>query len=185
MILHSGGAIGADTWFAKMASINNIDVYIHSFQGHSIKELTKTSKIIIHTNDLDKAMEAITDANKQLQRHIPLNKYVLNLILRDYFQICNSQYVFAVSTLINERIVKGGTGWAIEMSIERKIPIVLFDDFQKKWFYFSYKNMSFKQTNSNPPKGFLPSLNLLNITGIGSRNISNDGIAAIKSLFFL
>lgn len=184
MILHSGGAVGADTWFAKIATTNNIEVYIHSFQGHSIKEVTKTSKVIIHNGSWDIAMDAVTEANKQLGRRIPMKKYVLNLILRDYFQICNSDYVFAVSSLINKRLISGGTGWAIEMSIQRKIPIVIFDDSKKQWFYFSYKDMCFKRTKSIPPKGFLVNLNVQNVTGIGTRNISQDGIEAIKQLFF-
>lgn len=197
MFLHTGGADGSDHSFALTASkYSDYKVFIHSFSGHrvNLKGMTEEQmsrvEVVIHPKDeLSKGFSAIEEASKILKRHLSMKEYVMNLLLRNYFQIKDSEYVFAIAQLQNNRMVKGGTGWAVEMAIQKKIPVVVFSESTQtdgSWYYFSYKQQIFQKTYGNPPKGFLSTLakqGIRNITGIGTRELSEQGKEAIKMLF--
>ena len=197
MFLHTGGADGSDHAFALIAS-NNPDcrVLVHSFAGHRVninrmtEEQKSRVKVVIHSKDeLSEGFSYIDKASKVLKRHLPMKEYVMNLLLRNYFQIKDSEYVFAVAPLQNNRMVKGGTGWAVEMAIQQKLPVVVFSDSpqtESSWYYFSYKKQIFQKTHGNPPQGFLLNLKqqgIKNVTGIGTRELSEQGREAIRMLF--
>ena len=187
MILHTGGAKGADFFFAReMLSAGEVAI-LHSFDGHNPNVSGLSGyKILRHSKDelFNEAWPAYEKANQVLKRHVPRKEYVRNLILRDYFQIKDSEYVFAVAPMDSEKTVAGGTGYAVQMAIDKEIPVILFDDNRSfTWHYFSYKYNRFMQVNHSPERGYALSLTKENITGIGSRNISQTGASAIRLLF--
>ena len=69
--------------------------------------------------------------------------------------------------------VSGGTGYAVEMAIQAGKPVYLFDQRTNKW----YANTDGTWVESNTP------VLTKNFAGIGSRNISQEGINAIKDVY--
>lgn len=173
-ICFSGGASGSDMAFELESIKHNIKVVAFSFDGHT----TKSENIyILSDKQLKEGFEHIKIANENLDRNIKNQKqYIRNLISRDWFQVKNSDTIFAIGTLQSENSVNGGTGWAVQLSIDNKKTIYLFEQEFNQWYYFDYESNAFEIYEEIPK--------LTNkFAGIGTRNINKNGITAIKNLF--
>lgn len=184
MILHTGGAKGSDYYFAKYALSNNISVRVHSFVSANVLEFNGMEIVRYSNAELDNAYDECNRACRALQRRLPNDRYCRNLILRDYFQIKDSQCVFAVAQIDSEgRTVKGGTGWAVEMAKHKQIPILVYSEIKSKWYKYGYDKYEFEIINTLPPTGFIKTLAFSDITGIGTRNICENGIKELERIF--
>jgi hypothetical protein len=113
------------------------------------------------------------------------SQYVRNLLSRNWFQVKNSDAIFAIGKILKPGekgskyknktdidIVDGGTGYAVMMGIETNKPTYVFDQFKNKWFKW---NENFVETEE-------PTLTQ-NFAGIGTRELNENGINAIKSIY--
>jgi hypothetical protein len=76
--------------------------------------------------------------------------------------------VFAIGEFIRDNesgalVVNGGTGWAVQMSIDNKKPVHVYDLNQKGWYTYNYETNSWE--NEETPKL------TKNFAGIGTRSI--------------
>jgi hypothetical protein len=174
MICHSGGAPGADQCFSDEGERYGVNTIAYSFKNHS----TKSKNVKILTEDeLKEGMDHVKIANKTLKRRIGnISPYVRNLLARDWFQVKNSEAVFAVSSLQDESKVFGGTGWAVQIGIDNDKIIYVFDQNQNKWFRFSYIIHKFIEMNEEP-------VLTDNFAGIGTRELNENGKNAITLLY--
>lgn len=173
-ICHTGAAIGADFIFENESIKKGFKVIAYSFEGHNTKS---KNRLILSPDELTEGFEHIKIANQRLNRNIyNLNSYVKNLISRDWFQVKNSDTIFAVGNIDKSDSVMGGTGYAISCGIDNKKPIYLYEQNYNYWYYFDYENMRFEIFEG------IPKLTE-NFAGIGTRNINNEGIRAIVNLF--
>lgn len=185
--LNSGGAIGADTIFEKAAKAAGHVVKAMSFKGHDTKS---KNRIKILPDFLKAADKFIEKANKALKRKIPTKQYVKNLLRRNYYQVKDVNQVIAVGHLTPlKNQVRGGTGWAVQMSIdlgrvENKMAmkdIHVFDLAKNEWTKWNGKTF----VKAEPP------VLSDNYAGIGARPYSKDnpfgitkeGEAAILDLY--
>ena len=75
----------------------------------------------------------------------------------------------------SNKLVDGGTGWAVQMAINNNKPVWLFEQKFKQWmFYYPPKNR-FEEINC------IPSLSK-QFAGIGTRQIDENGKQAIKEI---
>ena len=170
----SGGAPGSDYIFENESIKHNFKVIAYSFDGHNTKSL---NSLILSLNQLKEGFKHIEIANKILNRNIyNISSYVKNLISRDWYQLKNSDTIFAIGSLQTENIVLGGTGWATQLAIDNKKTVYLFEQNYNQWYYYDYESNKFEIFEN------IPTLTE-NFAGIGTRNINNDGINAILSLF--
>ncbi len=66
--------------------------------------------------------------------------FIRNLIYRNYYQIKDSEIVFAVADITPDgKNVEGGTGWAVAMAKIRELPIFVFQQTIDSWMKFNYK----------------------------------------------
>ena len=173
-ICMSGGAEGSDTIFELESIKNDIKVISYSFNGHNTRS---RNRYILTDNELNEGFEKILESNKILNKNLSnISKYVKNLLSRNWFQVKNSDTIFAIGTLKNDIIVNGGTGYAVAMAMIEKKPIYVFEQNRNVWFYFNYNSNKFEVFNGTP-------ILTEKFAGIGTRNINNYGIEAIKSLF--
>ena len=127
-------------------------------------------------------------ANKILSRW-GIEKY-MNLLARNWAQLKYSDEIFAIGNIVDPgkkskkgylskskiQTVGGGTGYACSMAIQNNKPLYVFDQDLSKWFRWSYSTHSFIEID--PPK-----ISSNNFAGIGTREINDNGINAIKNLY--
>lgn len=122
---------------------------------------------------------------RYLKRTFPCGSvYVNNLLRRNYYQIEDTNCIYAISSLTqNEcRVVTGGTGWAVTMGILKKVPeIYLFDVNKNHWLYYAHSYCDpylwhdIKKKNIPLPSG--------KYTGIGKHDLPENGANAIRELY--
>lgn len=170
----SGGASGSDMVWESESIKHNIKVVAYSFKDHNTKS---SNTFILSPNHLKEGFKHIEIANKMLNRNIyNISSYVKNLISRDWFQVKSSEAIFAIGRLQTEKTVSGGTGYAVQLAIDNKKPIYLFEQNDNQWFYFDYESNRFEIYEE------IPKLTE-KFAGIGTREINDNGIKAIINLF--
>lgn len=183
---HSGGAEGADTYWEKLGEEYGIKTKAYSYK--TPKHLS-VNKVEISDDDYKEGIIEVNKANKNLNRY-GIHKY-MNLLARNWAQVKYSEQIFAVGTIIKPNaknirgyynkgkydIVDGGTGYCCQMSINNKREVFVFDQLKLKWFRWSYTTMSFVSLNDTPV------INVQNFAGVGTRQITSDGIQAIRDVY--
>lgn len=145
---HSGMATGSDTVWAKAADAAGIKTIGHSFKGHG-----KGSRPALETrNELtEKQLEAADEfvekaAMRMGEKYDPIIKttgkqasddaFRINLLRRNYYQIKDADAVIAITQLADKSRLKtvGGTRYAVQMGIDKGVPVYVFDQVKKSWF---------------------------------------------------
>jgi hypothetical protein len=175
-VCHSGGCTGADMAWETAGEEYGVKTIAYSFPGHT--QYGKNQKVLTPA-ELTEGFEAVMRANKTLKKY-PQGQptYVKNLLARNWFQVKNSEAIFAVGKLRDNLTVEGGTGWAVQMAVDCDKPVFLFfqDDMGGGWF--RYKPI----TGFESMGGEIPKLTE-NFAGIGTRKLNNYGLQAICDVY--
>lgn len=181
---HTGGAIGSDIFFEVVSLKYNISVKAYSFKEHNTKS---NNRIILTVPELFEGWDKAQIAAKSLKRNTyNLSPYVKKLLSRNWFQVKNSESIFAIGNILDvkeqgqriknntsKQIVDGGTGYAVEMAIQHNKPVYIFNQKDNKWY--KWKLDIFAETSTpNLTKDF---------AGIGTRNLNKYGKFAIIDIF--
>ena len=161
---HSGGAIGSDTMWGEIGEEYGV-VSNHYYHGAK----TPNGNIEITEEQFERGKQHVYKANETLHRRP--DKY-MNLLARNWIQVENSDAVFAIGQLKNN-VVDGGTGWAVQMAIDVNKPVYVFDQERNKWYTNVDKDWIEIGTPTLTP----------NFAGIGTRNINQNGIKAIRDVY--
>lgn len=180
--IHSGGAKGADTFFGELGKRFGYKVLHHSFDDHRpTPKAYKNGQVITHAQEDLNAKKAILEkAREHLGRQAPKNQFIENLLLRNAYQVQDSQLVVAVSKVSNFKrcYVAGGTGYAVSMAYVANKPILVFDQEREEWFY-SIKGSSLYALERQPDVLKFPE----RFAGIGTRDINNAAMAELSQIF--
>lgn len=186
----SGGAEGSDLMWGMTAGHAGHIVHHWSFAGHKSKA-PKEEIVVLTQEQLNLADVHLELAAKTLKRYWPPQKeYVRNLLRRNWFQVCESESLYAVSTLNKldplERMsietqvkatVAGGTGWAVEMFLNKynreACKCFVFDQEACSWFEW-IGGMWSRIYEPPQPIGVW--------AGIGTRQLAVNGKLAIRVL---
>ena len=157
--------------FGDVAVADGHNVIHYGFDGMKakVKKLHMLTPVKLETAD-----PFVGEAAILLNRGLPRENYVKNLIRRNYFQVKDAERVYAITRW---NLKKGsttgetmegqlgrGTGWTVAMAMILKIPeIYLFVMEKDCWYIYNHK-ISQWQTSASPPKPHG------RYTGIGSRN---------------
>lgn len=159
--------------------------------SYKTKYHTTENKVEISDIDYEEGVIEITKANKFLKR-FGIHKY-MSLLARNWSQVKYSDEVFAIGTIVEPgkkgskgyynksdlQVVEGGTGYAVQMSINHNKPVYVFDQDKDKWFRWSYTSLKFIEV-TKPLK-----ISYENFAGIGTREIKPNGIKAIEEIYKL
>jgi len=177
-ICHSGGCPGSDMEWEIQGREYNIPTISYSFKGH-VQE-GKYPKILTES-ELNEGWEHVQLVEKSIKRplyKIKHNNYVKNLLCRNWFQVKNADAIYAIGVFVvgSDKLVDGGTGWAVQMAIKEHKPVWLFEQNFNQWFiYVNYSNKFI-------PVDIIPPLTE-NFAGIGTRQINENGKQAIKEIY--
>lgn len=168
-VCYSGGARGSDKLWGSIASELGHGVCHYSFSGHGVS-VPKRFVQVLSQEELEEADRWLHVANRSLGRTVPSacgNLYVLNLLRRNYWQICNTDSVYAICELDKNGIPYGGTAWAIAMALHFGVPVYVYQPVLKEWLVHSFGGWIPVKGSSIPrPRG--------QWTGIGTRRLDEE-----------
>lgn len=174
---HSGGCRGADMCWETEGLKYGVESVSYSFHNHI--QYSYNPKVL-NTAELKEGWNHVMIAEKTLQRGLTIKEsfYVKNLVSRNWFQVKNADAIFAVSTFQDDthKVVKGGTGWAVQMAIDNKKLVYFYDQELCKWYWYDYRIGKFSELQG------IPKLKE-NFAGIGSALLNDNGTKAIKDVY--
>jgi hypothetical protein len=95
-------------------------------------------------------------------------------VVQSIFHMVNDSYqLFALGWIQPDDTVKGGTGWAVELAKLFNRPVSVFDQGRHAWF-------SWRGGRWEPDQ---PAIGDKPFAGTGTRNLTDEGRAAIADLF--
>lgn len=166
---HSGGAYGADTLWDTIGRSLGFTNHNHyrdgGNQGLSAKLKQAGVKAVVVTKE---QMQLARDKIKDLLGITYLDNLQGNLQVRNFYQVSNSDGVYAVATLSGSKAVKGGTNTAVQLGIKLGKPVYVWDVASEQWFKFDTTVNQFKPTET-------PILTK-NYAGVGTRDIENYNV---------
>ena len=172
-ICHSGGCPGSDMFWENEGNKYGVHTIAYSFGGH--KQEGK-NRVILSTEELNEGFEHVLIANKKMKRYPQGQaRYIQNLLARNWFQVKNAESVFAVGKFLVSERVMGGTGWAVQMSIDSGKPVFVFDQFSNKWYDFGKGGIFCIYQG-------IPKLTE-NFAGVGTRELNDNGKIAIRKIY--
>jgi hypothetical protein len=188
LVCHSGGAAGADTYWETIGDNYGVKTKAYSYKT---KYHTTENKVEISDEDYEEGVKEITKANRVLSRY-GIHKF-MNLLARNWSQVKYSDEVFAIGIIVEPgkkgskgfynksefQVVDGGTGYAVQMAIDNRKTVYVFDQEKDKWFRWSYTSLSFRELKGTPV------ITSENFAGIGTREIKPNGILAIQEVYNL
>jgi hypothetical protein len=171
----SGGAEGADLQWGMTAGCAGHEVVHWSFRGHTTRA-PKVEVVELTQDQLDVADPYLEKANHTLHRKLAKkSRFVKNLLRRNWYQVEHAERLYAVSEIHGVKVA-GGTGWAVQMFIDRHqgypCEAYVFDQMLEKWFV--WKGEWVEITSPPKPYGIW--------AGIGTRDLNAAGKAAIRTL---
>lgn len=168
---HSGGAVGSDTVWEQEGQKYGIKTLAYSYNTTYHKS---PNKVEISEEDYLEGIEEILSVKSMLNRNINRSFKYMNLLARNWPQVKYSDSTWAIGHL-EGLSVAGGTGWAMAMSIKHGHPTHIFEQNEEVWYEWSYA------INAWVP---IKKLKIIteNFAGIGTRNINEAGINAIKDV---
>ena len=186
VICHSGGAQGSDTYWENIGDEFGVKTKAYSYKTKYHKS---PNKVEISEEDYKEGVKEVNKANKWLNRY-GIHKY-MNMLARNWAQVKYSDEIFAIGRIVrvgdkNDKgyynrgkydMVDGGTGYAVQMAINHQMPVWVFDQKDEKWFRWSYSSLSFV------PYDDIPEITFQNFAGIGTRQITPNGIQSIREVY--
>jgi hypothetical protein len=176
-ICHSGGCPGSDMEWEIENIKYNIPTIAYSFPGHT---QYGANQKVLNKDELQEGWDQVLLCEKPIKRplyKIKNNPYVKNLLCRNWFQVKNSESIYAIGKLVigSDKLVDGGTGWAVQMAINNNKPVYLFEQNFNQWYIYSSLFNKFTPIYVTP---YLTN----NFAGIGTRGINENGKQAIKEI---
>ena len=184
IVCHSGGAKGSDTVWEKLGESFGVKTRAYS---RETKFHTSPNKVEISEEDFQEGVSQVNRANLNLKRY-GIHKYI-NLLARNWCQVKYSDQIIAIGNIAipgevsngyrcNSKLqsVNGGTGYAVQMGIDNSKEVYVFDHLRERWYTWSYSSMAFSET-------IYPEINFQNFAGIGTREINQAGIEAIRTVY--
>lgn len=170
-ILFSGGMKGAESEFGAIAEKLGVEEVHFTFEGHPMAR-KRGIRFLTH-EDLQHGDVSLAYVSKLMNRKYnsgPLFRKVLQSI----WHIINSaQEVYVVGKILEDKTVKGGTGWGAEFAKLCNKPLYVFDQEQNHWFRWQTDHW----------KRETPRIRHKHFAGTGTRFLTDEGKTAIRELF--
>lgn len=173
--LHSGGANGADTEWDIQGQPYGVTAKHYYAEGQP----TPRGNIALSPRELAHADPWLKRVNAEfLHRTFPTrNDWTNNLLRRNYYQVIGVEAIFAISIFVN-RVVVGGTAWAVYMGILMQKPVYVFDQVEEQWFRWGSNGGAFHTWQLIDTPKLTTSF-----AGIGTHEINAAGIKAIAEVY--
>lgn len=171
VVLHSGGHKGAEAEFGRCAEEWGIPEVTYSFPGHVMER--SRGVVELTEEQLAKGDVSMEIVSRRMGRtyHRPGR---IRRVVQSLFHMVNEAYhVFVVGWIQPDDTVKGGTGWAVELAKLFNRPVSVYDQDEDRWHLW-------QKGRWEPSDPVIPERPF---AGTGTRNLTDEGRAAIRDLF--
>ncbi len=172
-ILFSGGAPGAEAAFGACAERRGIEEVNFTFEGHSIAR-SRGVRMLNH-EELQAGDVSLEYVARLMNRRYTESPTIRKVLQTLWYQINNGQEIYVVGAILDDKTVRGGTGWGAEFAKLCNKPLYVFDQDKHSWFRWSGEEWD---ANAASPVIAHP-----HFTGTGTRSINENGRQAIDELF--
>ena len=170
--LYSGGAKGAEAAFGEVAARWGCTEVAFTFDGH-LQERSQ-GRYELSPAELAAGDVSLQYVSKRLHRSYNDKGGLIRGVLQTlWHMVSRSQQVFVVGSIQADGTVRGGTGWSVELARTWSRDLWVFDQVQGDWFHWDGQAWV---------RG-TPVVRSVNVTGTGTRKLTDAGRAAIDDLF--
>ena len=173
-ILFSGGAPGAEAAFGACAERRGIEEVNFTFEGHSIAR-SRGVRMLNH-EELQAGDVSLEYVARLMHRRYTESPTIRKVLQTLWYQINNGQEIYVVGAILDDKTVRGGTGWGAEFAKLCNKPLHVFDQDKDSWFRWSGDDWDSSKAAS-------PVITHPHFTGTGTRSIRENGKQAIDELF--
>jgi hypothetical protein len=169
--LFSGGHIGAESFFGECAERWGVKEVTFSFPGHFIKR--EKNIIILSDEELKHGDISMDIVSLHMHRQYHQADQIRRVCQATFHMVSKGSQIFAVGSIMEDDTVKGGTGWGVELGKLFNRNVHVFDKTRHDWY--TWRNGLWMKD--------LPKIIEPTFCGTGTRELTDESIAAIASLF--
>jgi len=174
-ILFSGGAKGAEAEFGANAERCGIEEVNFTFEGHNI--VRQRGLRVLHHEELKNGDVSLEYVSRLLNRRYTASPTIRKILQTIWYQINNAQQIFVVGEILDDKTVKGGTGWGAEFTKLCNKPLYVFDQKLDGWYH--WKDFDWVALGDDQQ----PIITYNHFAGGGTRYLEENGRQAIVQLF--
>lgn len=170
--LLSGGAEGAESEFGALAEQYHLHEQNFTFSGRSMARAR--GAVVLDDTELERGHVSHAYLEAQMHRAYPNTPDFHKTLGTIWHQVNTAGEVFIVGTVLPDKTVKGGAGWAAELARHTQKPVFVYD--QEKHGWVTWMNAAWVAIDP-------PSISKTRFCGTGTKTLSDDGKRAIHALF--
>lgn len=171
-VLFSGAAKGAEAAFGAAAEKRGVEEVNFTFEGHPDAR-SRGIRVLTHA-ELQQGDVSLAYVSRLMNRDYKDTRLFKRVLQTIWHQVNNAQEVFVIGHILEDKTVKGGTGWGAEFAKLCNKPLYVFDQPAQQWF--SWTGAAFSASDN-------PRITTPQFCGTGTRHLNADGNEAIEALF--
>ena len=134
-VLCTGGAMGTNQLAEELGLQYGVKVEVIIPPGHPRKRTVTP----LHPRVLTLANPHLEVAAARLGKRLPIHKYVLHLLQRNFEIVRRADTVYAFGILEDDCTkVLGGTGWTVQLALDQGKKVFVYDIESEAWFHSVY-----------------------------------------------
>ncbi|MDO8722709.1 MAG: hypothetical protein Q7J31_10880 [Syntrophales bacterium] len=174
-ILFSGGIKGAEAEFGANAERFGIAEVNFSFEGHNI--VRHRGLRVLNPEELKNGDVSLEYVSRLMNRRYTTSPTIRKVLQSIWYQVNSGQEIYVIGEILEDKTVRGGTGWGAEFAKLCNKPLYVFDQKRDRWF--NWNKVDWAEYKS----GDGPSISHVHFTGTGTRFLEENGRKAISELF--
>jgi len=171
VFLFHGGHTGTEAEFGRAAEKWGVREVTLSYDGHKMERAHNIE--MLSATELEKGQVSLEFVFRRMGRMFVTGKGLRDVLKMMFHLVVRSDELFAVGWIQPDGIVKGGTGWGVELGKLFNRPVHVFDQDKERWF--SWDGREWKPSE--------PTIRTKKIAATGTRNLTDAGKLAIHDLF--
>ncbi|HEY6328932.1 MAG TPA: hypothetical protein VI756_06310, partial [Blastocatellia bacterium] len=161
--------------FGAQAEAFGIEEVNFTFEDHPI-ERTRGQRYLSH-EELKAGDVSLEYVSRLMNRRYTDSRTIRKILQSIWYQINKGQEIYVIGEILDDKTVKGGTGWGAEFAKLCNKPLFVFDQKQDNWFKWDQADWA-RIDSGTPVK-----VQHVHFTGTGTRHIEDNARAAIRELF--
>lgn len=171
-VLFSGAAGGAEAEFGAAAEKWGLEEVNFTFDGHP--DARSRGIRVLTAAELKKGDVSLAYVSRLMNRKYRDTRLFKAVLQTIWHQINNAQEIYVIGHILDDKTVKGGTGWGAEFAKICNKPLYVFDQQDGAWS---------KWTGTTFESAGEPVITNSHFCGTGTRHLNDNGQAAIIELF--